>query len=128
MPTAPLQQKEEPDITMQMVQEPKLVAGPKALQAKLASTKRGIENRLTGSLLEIRPMSIDKLQGLNIKMATVDEWLSSDDVKEDVIGALEQGAAKVQDYLIVAISSEGTSRNGVGDSIKMGVNLTEQPE
>lgn len=94
-------------------------AGPKALQAKLASTKRGIENRLTGSLLEIRPMSIDKLQGLNIKMATVDEWLSSDDVKEDVIGALEQGAAKVQDYLIVAISSEGTSRNGVGDSIKM---------
>jgi len=94
-------------------------SGPKALQAKLASTKRGIENRLTGSLLEIRPMSIDKLQGLNIKMATVDEWLSSDDVKEDVIGALEQGAAKVQDYLIVAISSEGTSRNGVGDSIKM---------
>lgn len=93
--------------------------GPKALQAKLASTKRGIENRLTGSFLEIRPMSIDKLQGLNIKMATVDEWLSSDDVKEDVIGCLEQGAAKVQDYLIVAISSEGTSRNGVGDSIKM---------
>jgi len=93
--------------------------GSKALQAKLASTKRGIENRLTGSLLEIRPMSIDKLQGLNIKMATVDEWLSSDDVKEDVIGCLEQGAAKVQDYLIVAISSEGTARNGVGDSIKM---------
>lgn len=93
--------------------------GSKALQAKLASTKRGIENRLTGSLLEIRPMSIDKLQGLNIKMATVDEWLSSDDAKEDVIGCLEQGAAKVQDYLIVAISSEGTTRNGVGDSIKM---------
>lgn len=93
--------------------------GSKALQAKLASTKRGIENRLTGSLLEIRPMSIDKLQGLNIKMATVDEWLSSDDVKEDVIGCLEQGAAKVQDYLIVAISSEGTARNGVGDSIKI---------
>lgn len=94
-------------------------SGSKALQAKLASTKMGIENRLTGSLLEIRPMSIDKLQGLNIKMATVDEWLSSDDVKEDVIGCLEQGAAKVQDYLIVAISSEGTTRNGVGDSIKM---------
>ena len=93
--------------------------GSKALQAKLASTKQGIENRLTGSLLEVRPMSIDKLQGLNIKMATVDEWLSSDDVKEDVIGCLEQGAAKVQDYLIVAISSEGTARNGVGDSIKM---------
>ena len=93
--------------------------GSKAFQAKLAATKLGIENRLTGSLLEIRPMSIDKLQGLNIKMATVDEWLSSDDVKEDVIGCLEQGAAKVQDYLIVAISSEGTTRNGVGDSIKM---------
>lgn len=93
--------------------------GSKAFQAKLAATKLGIENRLTGSLLEVRPMSIDKLQGLNIKMATVDEWLSSDDVKEDVIGCLEQGAAKVQDYLIVAISSEGTTRNGVGDSIKM---------
>lgn len=92
--------------------------GSKALQAKLASTKRGIENRLTGSLLEIRPMSIDKLQGLNLKVATIDEWLSGD-VKEDVIGAIEQGAAKVKDYLIIAMSSEGTSRNGVGDSIKM---------
>ena len=92
--------------------------GSKAMQAKLASTKRGIENRLTGSLLEIRPMSIDKLQGLQIKCATVDEWLSGD-VKEDVIGAIEQGAAKVKDYLIIAMSSEGTTRNGVGDSIKM---------
>ena len=92
--------------------------GSKALQAKLASTKRGIENRLTGSLLEIRPMSIDKLQGLNLKVATIDEWLSGD-VKEDVIGAIEQGAAKVKDYLIIAMSSEGTTRNGVGDSIKM---------
>ena len=92
--------------------------GSKAMQAKLVSTKRGIENKLTGSLLEVRPMSIDKLQGLNIKVATIDEWLSGD-VKEDVIGAIEQGAAKVKDYLIVAMSSEGTTRNGVGDSIKM---------
>ena len=94
--------------------------GSKALQAKLASTKMGIENRLTGSLLEIKPMSIDKLQGLRVKVATVDEWLSGD-VKEDVIGCLEQGAAKGNnpDYLILAMSSEGTTRNGVGDSIKM---------
>lgn len=93
--------------------------GSKALQAKLASTKRGIENRLTGSLLEIRPMSINKLQGLRCKIATIDEWLSGD-CKEDVIGAIEQGAAKgLQDYLIIATSSEGTTRNGVGDSIKM---------
>ncbi len=93
--------------------------GSKALQAKLASTKRGIENRLTGSLLEIRPMSVNKLQGLRVKIATIDEWLSGD-CKEDVIGAIEQGAAKgLQDYLIIATSSEGTTRNGVGDSIKM---------
>lgn len=93
--------------------------GSKALQAKLASTKRGIENRLTGSLLEVRPMSINKLQGLRVKIATIDEWLSGD-CKEDVIGAIEQGAAKgLQDYLIIATSSEGTTRNGVGDSIKM---------
>ena len=85
---------------------------------KLASTKKGIENFLTGSLLEIRPMSIDKLQGLNSRINTVDEWLSGD-VREDVIGALEQGASKNDDYLIVAISSEGTVRNGVGDTIKM---------
>ena len=93
--------------------------GSKAFQAKLASTKRGIENRLTGSLLEVRPMSINKLQGLRVKIATIDEWLSGD-CKEDVIGAIEQGAAKgLQDYLIIATSSEGTTRNGVGDSIKM---------
>jgi phage terminase large subunit-like protein len=92
--------------------------GSKANRQKLASTKKGIENFLTGSLLEIRPMSIDKLQGLQIKMATVDEWLSGD-VREDVIGAIEQGASKVNDYLIVAISSEGTVRNGCGDTIKM---------
>lgn len=92
--------------------------GSKANRQKLASTKNGIENFLTGSLLEIRPMSIDKLQGLQIKMATVDEWLSGD-VREDVMGAIEQGASKVNDYLIVAISSEGTVRNGCGDTIKM---------
>jgi phage terminase large subunit-like protein len=85
---------------------------------KLASTKKGIENFLTGSLLEIRPMSIDKLQGLRCKFATVDEWLSGD-IREDVIGAIEQGASKNDDYLIVAISSEGTVRNGSGDTIKM---------
>jgi len=85
---------------------------------KLASTKKGIENFLTGSLLEIRPMSIDKLQGLRVKVATVDEWLSGD-IREDVIGAIEQGASKNDDYLIVAISSEGTVRNGSGDTIKM---------
>ena len=98
--------------------------GSKANRTRLASTKKGIQNFLTGSLLEVRPMSIDKLQGLRVKVATVDEWLSGD-VREDVVGALEQGAAKEQgggannDYLIVAISSEGTVRNGSGDTIKM---------
>ena len=92
--------------------------GSKANRVKLASTKRGIENFLTGSLLEIRPMSIDKLQGLRCKVATVDEWLSGD-VREDVIGAIEQGASKLDDYLIIATSSEGTVRNGSGDTIKM---------
>ena len=89
-----------------------------ATQAKLVSTKRGIENQITGSLLEIRPMSIDKLQGLRPKLATVDEWLSGD-TREDVIGAIEQGASKLDDYLIIASSSEGTVRNSVGDNIKM---------
>jgi len=93
-------------------------SGSNATRQKLASTKKGIENFLTGSLLEIRPMSIAKLQGLQVKVATVDEWLSCD-IKEDVIGAIEQGASKVEDYLIVAISSEGTVRNGAGDTIKM---------
>lgn len=92
--------------------------GSKATRQKLASTKKGIENFLTGSCLEIRPMSIDKLQGLRCKVATVDEWLSGD-IREDVIGAIEQGASKVDDYLIVAMSSEGTVRNGPGDTIKM---------
>ena len=92
--------------------------GSKANRMKLASTKKGVENFLTGSLLEIRPMSIDKLQGLRCKIATVDEWLSGD-IREDVIGAIEQGASKNDDYLIVAISSEGTVRNGSGDTIKM---------
>lgn len=92
--------------------------GSKADRVKLASTKKGIENFLTGSLIEIRPMSIDKLQGLRNKVGTVDEWLSGD-TSEDVIGAIEQGASKVDDYLIVAVSSEGTVRNGVGDTIKM---------
>nr|DAF18937.1 MAG TPA: Large Terminase [Caudoviricetes sp.] len=92
--------------------------GSKANRMKLASTKKGIENFLTGSLLEIRPMSINKLQGLRPKIATVDEWLSGD-IREDVIGALEQGASKVDDYLIIAMSSEGTVRNGSGDTIKM---------
>lgn len=92
--------------------------GSKANRLKLASTKKGIENFLTGSLLEIRPMSIDKLQGLRTKIATVDEWLSGD-TREDVIGAIEQGASKNDDYLILAISSEGTVRNGSGDTIKM---------
>lgn len=98
--------------------------GSRANRCQLASTKKGIQNFLTGSLLEVRPMSIDKLQGLRVKVATVDEWLSGD-VREDPIGALEQGAAKEQgsaennDYLIVAISSEGTVRNGSGDTIKM---------
>ena len=92
--------------------------GSKANRTKLASTKKGIENFLTGSLLEIRPMSINKLQGLRCKVATVDEWLSGD-IREDVIGAIEQGASKLDDYLIVAMSSEGTVRNGSGDTIKM---------
>ena len=92
--------------------------GSKANRVKLASTKMGIQNFLTGSLLEVRPMSIDKLQGLKCKVATIDEWLSGD-VREDVIGAIEQGASKNDDYLIVAISSEGTVRNGPGDTIKM---------
>ena len=98
--------------------------GSRADRVKLASTKKGIQNFMTGSLLEVRPMTIDKLQGLRVKVATIDEWLSGD-VREDVIGAIEQGAAKEQgggkndDYLIVAISSEGTVRNGSGDTIKM---------
>lgn len=92
--------------------------GSKANRMKLASTKKGIENFLTGSMLEIRPMSINKLQGLRCKISTVDEWLSGD-IREDVIGAIEQGASKLDDYLIVAISSEGTVRNGSGDTIKM---------
>lgn len=98
--------------------------GSRANRQKLASTKKGVENFLTGSLLEVRPMRIDKLQGLRVRLATIDEWLSGD-VSEDPVGAIEQGAAKEQgggtndDYLIVAISSEGTVRNGVGDSIKM---------
>lgn len=92
--------------------------GSKANRCKLASTKKGVENFLTGSLLEIRPMSIDRLQGLRCKIATIDEWLSGD-IREDVIGAVEQGASKNDDYLIVAMSSEGTVRNGCGDTIKM---------
>ena len=92
--------------------------GSRANRMKLASTKKGIENFLTGSLLEIRPMSINKLQGLRTKVATVDEWLSGD-IREDVIGAIEQGASKIDDYLIVAMTSEGTVRNGSGDTIKM---------
>ena len=92
--------------------------GAKGNRVKLASTKKGIENFLTGSILEIRPMSINKLQGLRCKIASVDEWLSGD-IREDVIGAIEQGASKLDDYLILAISSEGTVRNGSGDTIKM---------
>ena len=92
--------------------------GSKVNRVKLTSTKKGIENFLTGSLVEIRPMTIDKLQGLNSRINTVDEWLSGD-IREDVIGALEQGASKNEDYLIVAVSSEGTVRNGPGDTIKM---------
>lgn len=95
--------------------------GSRANRKKLASTKKGVENFLTGSLLESRPMSIDKLQGLRCKVATVDEWLSGD-IQEDVVGALEQGASKVDDYLIIATSSEGTVRNGTGDTIKMELN------
>lgn len=92
--------------------------GSRAQRTKLASTKKGIENFLTGSLLEVRTMRIDKLQGLRCRVATVDEWLSGD-IREDVIGAIEQGASKLDDYLIVAVSSEGTVRNGAGDSVKM---------
>lgn len=93
-------------------------SGSDAFRQKLASTKKGIENFLTGSLVEIRPMTINKLQGLRPKVSTVDEWLSGD-IREDVVGAIEQGASKMDDYLIVAISSEGTVRNGSGDTIKM---------
>jgi len=92
--------------------------GSKAKRVKLAPTKKGIENFLTGSLLEIRPMNTDKLQGLRCKVATIDEWLSGD-VNEDVVGPIEQGASKLDDYVIIATSSEGTVRNGTGDSIKM---------
>lgn len=92
--------------------------GSKANRVKLASTKKGIENFLTGSILEVRPMSINKLQGLRPKVSTVDEWLSGD-IREDVVGAIEQGASKLDDYVIIAMSSEGTVRNGAGDTIKM---------
>lgn len=92
--------------------------GSRANRVKLASTKKGIENFLTGSILEVRPMAINKLQGLRPKISTVDEWLSGD-IREDVIGAIEQGASKLDDYVIVAMSSEGTVRNGAGDTIKM---------
>lgn len=92
--------------------------GSKANRQKLASTKKGIENFLTGSLLDVRPLSIDKLQGMRCKVATVDEWLSAE-IREDPIGAIEQGASKNEDYLIIATSSEGTVRNGIGDTIKM---------
>jgi len=92
--------------------------GSRANRQKLASTKKGIENFLTGSLVEVRPMTINKLQGLRPKISTIDEWLSGD-IREDVVGAVEQGASKLEDYLIVAISSEGTVRNGSGDTIKM---------
>lgn len=92
--------------------------GSKAKRTKLAATKKGVENFLTGSLLEIRPMSINKLQGLRCKVSTIDEWLSGD-LREDVIGAIEQGASKLDDYVIIATSSEGTVRNGSGDTIKM---------
>lgn len=92
--------------------------GSMSERVKLAPTKRGIENFLTGSFLEIRPMSINKLQGLRPKVSTIDEWLSGD-IREDVVGAVEQGASKIDDFLIVAISSEGTVRNGSGDTIKM---------
>lgn len=102
-------------LTMGSIQN---TTGSKVNRPKLAATKKGIENFLTNSLLEIRPMSITKLQGLQNKYSSIDEWLSGD-VKEDVIGALEQGASKIDDYLIISTSSEGTIRNGVGDSIKM---------
>jgi phage terminase large subunit-like protein len=92
--------------------------GSRAMRVKLASTKKGIENFLTGSILEVRPMAIGKLQGLRPKVSTIDEWLSGD-LREDVVGAVEQGASKLDDYVIVATSSEGTVRNGSGDTIKM---------
>ncbi|MET0787211.1 MAG: terminase, partial [Paenisporosarcina sp.] len=92
--------------------------GSRAQRVKLASTKKGIENMLTGSLLEVRPMAINKLQGLRPKVSTIDEWLSGD-IREDVVGAIEQGASKLDDFLIIAVSSEGTVRNGSGDTIKM---------
>src|SRR3954452_4070642 len=92
--------------------------GSRANRVKLAATKKGIENFLTGSLLEVRPMAINKLQGLRPKISTIDEWLSGD-LREDVVGAVEQGASKLDDYLIIATSSEGTVRNGSGDTIKM---------
>jgi phage terminase large subunit-like protein len=92
--------------------------GSKANRVKLASTKKGIENFLTGSIIEVRPMSIDKLQGLRPKVSTIDEWLSGD-IREDVVGAIEQGASKLEDYIIIATSSEGTVRNSSGDTIKM---------
>lgn len=92
--------------------------GSKANRVKLASTKKGVENFLTGSILEVRPMSVNKLQGLRPKISTIDEWLSGD-IREDVVGAIEQGASKLDDFLIIAISSEGTVRNGSGDTIKM---------
>ena len=92
--------------------------GSRAERTKLAATKKGVENFLTGSLLEVRPMAINKLQGLRPKVSTIDEWLSGD-IREDVVGAIEQGASKLDDYIIVAISSEGTVRNGSGDTIKM---------
>ena len=92
--------------------------GAKADRVKMASTKKGIENFVTNSLLEVRPMTIEKLQGRRDTVATVDEWLSCD-IREDPIGAIEQGAAKNENYLIVAASSEGTVRNGCGDDIKM---------
>lgn len=95
--------------------------GSRLARQKLTSTKKGIENFLTGSLVEVRPMTINKLQGLRPKLSTVDEWLSGD-LREDVIGALEQGASKLEDYLIIAISSEGTVRNGSGDTVKMELN------
>lgn len=90
----------------------------KAIRPKLFSSKKGIENSLTNSILEIKPMSIDKLQGLRVKVSSLDEWLSCD-IREDVIGAIEQGASKVDDYIIIATSSEGTVRNGPGDTIKL---------
>lgn len=102
-------------LTMGSIQN---TTGNRALRQKLVSTKKGIENFVTGSIIEVRPMSIDKLQGLRCKVATVDEWLSGD-IREDVIGAIEQGASKLDDYLIIATSSEGLVRNGPGDTIKM---------